>query len=1297
MPKTSKNFKEIGKNDAAEAGGKGASLGEMTQAGIPVPPGFVVLADAFEQFLQETDLNVEIDSILHDVKHEEMHTVEQASGKIQDLILQADMPQNIADDVLSKFEDLNTEYVAVRSSATAEDSASAAWAGQLDTFLNTTKNNLLENVQKCWASLFTPRAIFYRFEQGLHGQHISVAVVVQKMVNSEKSGIAFSVHPVTEDYNQLIIEAGLGLGEAIVSGQVTPDSYVAEKDPRRIIDVNVSVQSRALYRQAGGGNEWKDLSESEGSTQVLNEGQILDLSKQIINIETHYGFPCDIEWAMEGNEIYITQSRPITTLTNTNTSSDNEEDEKKNLNQSESVKTEITESDKIPRFYKQAGEVGYYQLQVPAFMVTQKDMLSVSSGSIWVYYKKGYLSGLWEWDGMKRVAEEFLQKSKKGFPKTWLDKWGKIKTEVFKTSQKISQLDLAGASSQELHELYKKMLAVDEKMWGLSIFIDSFDPGFDREAIAEIASQHNFSKEEVATLLLPTQPSYVTTLERELHEAKQDSTKVDNFRNHFFWAGTNYIDFTEVDEGWIKTQKVDVHEYVSPQQTQNEILQKHGLTKNPFNVFQTLAVWRDDRKQLNYTGLYGRMRLLREGVRRLGIDPIYANYLDLDEVVDLFNGKLDTDTLLSRDTDGVLTYFKEDGTKDCWYGEEAIEKYEDLESTLDRSSDGELKGTIACKGKAKGRVRIVAVADDQSGQNFKEGDILVTSMTRPEFTPLMKKAAAIITDEGGVSSHAAIVSRELNKPCIIGTATATHVLNDGDEVEVDAEQGIVRVLSETKKHSYTLEDCIESMKTKTRWYNKSYSGYLFGLAQQAIAATAGAKVTPYALPYGFFFQNHNRVDHFDWSWDSDLLIKKRELILEEVRTSEKFTSEFYRTWHQAWQEFLNQWEISAKENFENSSVDEIRDKLNLLNNKVIGQGQYGYVVDAFLHDSEEDWLEQEIKKELGEGASAETIEILTAPVYESFSNEFEVKKLRIAKAIHNKVDKDKVLDQCRALADEFFWVRVNYHSYAHITPEDIYEEAYADAINFGNSITDKVSEEEKRIPENKIKKQRLIEELKLSSSLRNILAISEIFTYIQDKRKEGVLRANVVFYKALSIVAKKINKEFEIIMYLTPPEFLLKDRFEKIDWGEIEKRRSEGALLFFAEGEVRVFSRDEYEEKFPVSKFFPELDNIETINGSVAYRGKVTGEVSVVITKEDIDKFEEGGILVANQTTPEFVPAMKKAAAFITDQGGITCHAAIIAREMQKPCIIGTKIATKALSDGDQVEVDADNGIVKKL
>lgn len=309
-----RNLSKIDMGDVVIAGGKGASLGKMSKAGIPVPPGFVILATTFEKFLEETGLNIEIDSILHSVNHKEIHTVENASEKIKALILKTEMPQDIAQETQKFFKNLNSKYVAVRSSATAEDSMNATWAGQLESYLNTTEENLLENIKKCWSSLFTPRAIFYRFQKNLHDSQVSVGVVIQKMVESEKSGVVFSVHPITQDRNQLIIEAGLGLGEAIVAGQITPDSYVIEKQPRRILDKNIQIQAKGLYRAEKGGNEWRDIPKEKGERQVLSDNEILELTEVILQIEKVFGYPVDIEWATENGGFEILQSRPITTL-----------------------------------------------------------------------------------------------------------------------------------------------------------------------------------------------------------------------------------------------------------------------------------------------------------------------------------------------------------------------------------------------------------------------------------------------------------------------------------------------------------------------------------------------------------------------------------------------------------------------------------------------------------------------------------------------------------------------------------------------------------------------------------------------------------------------------------------------------------------------------------------------------------------------------------------------------------------------------------------------------------------------
>ena len=313
------NFQQLSKKDVGIAGGKGASLGEMTMVGISVPPGFVVLASAFDRFLEETDIDVEIEAIFHKVKHGDMNSVELASEKIRALILSAKMPSDLQKEIIHEFGKLKCPLVAVRSSATAEDSSTTSWAGELESYLNTNKKTILENVKKCWASLFTPRAIFYRFEKRMHKTKVSVAVVIQKMIQSEVSGICFTVHPVTKDYDQMVVEAGYGLGEAIVGGKITPDAYVIRKPKRKIkeefeiLDKNISEQKMMIIRSKSGTKEI-GVPKARQSKQKISDKQIKSLSKVCYNIEKYYNYPQDIEWALDKNKFYIVQSRPITTL-----------------------------------------------------------------------------------------------------------------------------------------------------------------------------------------------------------------------------------------------------------------------------------------------------------------------------------------------------------------------------------------------------------------------------------------------------------------------------------------------------------------------------------------------------------------------------------------------------------------------------------------------------------------------------------------------------------------------------------------------------------------------------------------------------------------------------------------------------------------------------------------------------------------------------------------------------------------------------------------------------------------------
>ena len=308
-----KRLNKVNFEGIKEVGGKGKSLVEMIKIKLPIPQGFVILSSAFDKFLEETDLNLEVEVLLHKVNLEDINLVDRVSNEIRDLFLNSEFPKDIAKEILKEFSKLKTRYVAVRSSATVEDSSVASWAGEFESYLNTTKSNLLENVKKSWASLFTPRAIFYRLEKKLKETRVSMAVVVQKMIQSEISGICFTVHPVTKDYNQMVIEAGYGLGEAIVEGKITPDTYAIHKKKLEIIDNNVRKQKMMIVKDKDGNTE-KGVPKSKQEKQKLLDFQILKLAKICRTIEVHYKKPQDIEWAFEKRKFYIIQSRPITTL-----------------------------------------------------------------------------------------------------------------------------------------------------------------------------------------------------------------------------------------------------------------------------------------------------------------------------------------------------------------------------------------------------------------------------------------------------------------------------------------------------------------------------------------------------------------------------------------------------------------------------------------------------------------------------------------------------------------------------------------------------------------------------------------------------------------------------------------------------------------------------------------------------------------------------------------------------------------------------------------------------------------------
>jgi len=313
-------FEEVNKNDIAIAGGKGANLGELLRSSIPVPNGFIVTADAYVEFIESTDLRNKIQGMLDPLDSSDTAKLQQTAEEIKKMVMACPMPPQISRSIKQHYAKLGGGRVAVRSSATAEDLPDASFAGQQRTYLNIQgEDDVVLAVQGCWASLFEPRAIFYRVQQGFDHFQVNIAVPVQNMVQSEVSGVMFTLDPLTNDRSKVVIEAVFGLGESIVSGEVTPDLYIIDKATLSIVEHQKRRQEWTLAANPRKGqgldnNIKVPIPQSKQDAPKLADGDVLALARMGMRIENLYQFPQDIEWGREGRALFILQARPVTAL-----------------------------------------------------------------------------------------------------------------------------------------------------------------------------------------------------------------------------------------------------------------------------------------------------------------------------------------------------------------------------------------------------------------------------------------------------------------------------------------------------------------------------------------------------------------------------------------------------------------------------------------------------------------------------------------------------------------------------------------------------------------------------------------------------------------------------------------------------------------------------------------------------------------------------------------------------------------------------------------------------------------------
>ncbi|PIZ50673.1 phosphoenolpyruvate synthase [Candidatus Woesearchaeota archaeon CG_4_10_14_0_2_um_filter_33_13] len=320
-------FKDLNKNSIAVAGGKGANLGEMFNNNFPIPGGFCVSAQTYKEFIERTGIKSKIEEMLKGLNVDDTETLQKVAKTIQDLIQRTEVPEEIAEEIRDSYELLGVSkkaedlvnakevFVAVRSSATAEDLPSASFAGQQATFLNVKgKDQVVAAVRACWASLYTARAVYYREKNNFEHSKVLICAVIQRMVNSDQSGIMFTINPSNNNDQETVIEAVFGLGEAIVGGEVNPDTYIIDKKSREIKSIKVKKQEWGLFRDENGNNIKKDIPKTQQEHQVVPDSLIKELARLGRKIEEHYGRPQDIEWAIENNQVYIVQARAVTTF-----------------------------------------------------------------------------------------------------------------------------------------------------------------------------------------------------------------------------------------------------------------------------------------------------------------------------------------------------------------------------------------------------------------------------------------------------------------------------------------------------------------------------------------------------------------------------------------------------------------------------------------------------------------------------------------------------------------------------------------------------------------------------------------------------------------------------------------------------------------------------------------------------------------------------------------------------------------------------------------------------------------------
>lgn len=807
-------LKIVGKQDIEIVGGKGANLGELLQAGIRVPDGFAVTAEAYRTFIQENEINCEL-----------------TAGAIQEKIRAGRFSKEIQSEILGMYDSMGTNRrVAVRSSATAEDLPEASFAGQQETYLNVTgAEELLNKIKDCYASMFGQRAVAYRKNHGFNNKDVALAVVVQEMVESESAGVLFTANPMTANKDEMLVNASFGLGESVVSGAVTPDSFLLDSNGKIKKKVLGSKETQIIYCELG--TKTISTKKEQQESFSVTENQLQKLAEQGKRIEEHYKMPMDIEWGICGGNVYILQARAITTLKDEGDSVKTPSAARPLNRTQKNIVNSVIEH--WPRaVYPLDFEVGMILQDIKESLIQE---LGITMGTTIAIDQKGYSyisklhiklnSNLFH---IKRTIKEYQNKEQN------LAKGQSAIREIRNTLEKLAfaveKMD-AEMSAAETMEFMKQLIEVHRQI-SYARFRYYIFPGvlFGRKLQKYLKKAGNISEYDLLseldykTLNMNRQMQQMAEKiikEKALCEALQDGREyawlqknfarqwkmVDEFLEENGWKSDlccypyssvswneNKEHFLVILNSVIKseiskekgTQTIQTGRYEQIKQRLMEQVPKRKKKKIEEDIafYRTCMVGREETQYLWEIG-FALLRKLLAYLEILWTDEISETgdlkFLFQNELWEACKrgslNKTDKQNLEARKTVRVKA-------EEAWnrLGLEAL-----------KTKDGGLLGESGSAGSVTGRVCIVK--DSQDFHKLEKGDILVCHFTDPEWTPLFALASGVVADTGGALSHAAIVAREYKIPAVLGVGTATIDLRDGDIVFVNGDKGVVKKIT----------------------------------------------------------------------------------------------------------------------------------------------------------------------------------------------------------------------------------------------------------------------------------------------------------------------------------------------------------------------------------------------------------------------------------------------------------------------------------------------------------------------